>query len=587
MSRKTLFLCAIFAFSALVAFLLSPIIHAQGTIKLLGQLKPFNVDNRYADLWAEGNYAYMGSYNGTGVMIIDISNPSAPKMVGYYNPTEGGRFQDVIVINGIGYFSSESRGGVHIVDVHNPAVPILLSQINTDNNGFPNVHEEFVADGVLYEADSRTNVIKVFDVRDPRNPVFVRDIQTTDTRFIHAIVAVNGRLFTSGWGGRTDIYDVRNILTTGPVLLGAVESGSSSHASWPSNDGKLLASARETADGDVRLFDISNPANPVLLALITAQSLGFDAFSAHNPYIVGNLLIVSWYQAGVVVIDITNPQQPRLAGRYDTYPGSVNGYDGCWGVYPFLGLDRLLLSDLDGGLFIVDATAAMAGPRTVSSASYSFSATASKSIVSAFGSNLATSTQIAAGPPGTPLPTSLANVTISVQDFKGIERLAPLFFVSPNQINYEIPGGTAIGPALVKFTNGGQTMTGTTIVVAGAPAIFTLDSSGVGSAVALDAFTFTGAPFNATRSDGQPNIITVFGTGLGGDATDIAANVAASVQATFDGQVVTVAYAGQAPGFVGLNQWNIVFPAGISSGKHKLVVTRNAMASNTVDITVR
>lgn len=584
MSRKKHFLCATFAFSALVAVLLSPIVRAQGVIKLLGQLKPFDVDNRYADLWAEGNYAYLGSYNGTGVMIIDISNPSAPKMVGYYNPTEGGRFQDVIVINGIGYFSSESRGGVHIVDVHNPAAPVLLSQINTDKNGFPNVHEEFVADGVLYEADSRTNVIKVFDVRDPRNPVFVLDIKTTDTRFIHAIVVVNGRLFTSGWGGRTDIYDVRNILTAGPVLLGAVDSGSSSHASWPSNDGKLLASARETADGDVRLFDISNPANPVLLALITAQSLGFDAFSAHNPYIVGNLLIVSWYQAGVVVIDITNPRQPRLSGRYDTYPGTVNGYDGCWGVYPFLGLDRLLLSDLDGGLFIVDATAAMAGPRTVSSASYSLSAIASKSIVSAFGTNLATSTQIAAG---TPLPTSLANASISVQDFKGIERLAPLFFVSPNQLNYEIPAGTASGPALIKFANGAQIITGTTIVAASAPAIFTLDASGLGPAVALDAFTFTGAPFNATRSDGQPNIITVFGTGLGDDATDIAANVAASVQATFDGQVATVAYAGQAPGFVGLNQWNIVFPAGISSGKHKLVVTRNAVVSNTVDITVR
>ncbi|MEK7829660.1 MAG: choice-of-anchor B family protein [Acidobacteriota bacterium] len=372
MSRPTNHYFATFALAVLVAFLFSASANAQA-IKLLGQLDPFDGDNRYSDVWGEGNYAYLGSFGGTGLMIIDISNPTAPRLAGNYNPAEGGRFQDVMVINGIGYFSSESRGGVHIVDVRNPASPVLLSQITQDKNGFPNVHELFVADGVLYEADSRTTVVKVFDVRDPRNPVFVRNIQTTDTRFIHAIVCVNGRLFTSGWSGKTDIYDVRDVLTAAPPLLGSFDSGTNSHASWPSNDGTLLASARETTNGDVRLFDISNPASPVQLSAITAQSLGLEAFSAHNPYIIGNLLYVSWYQAGLVILDITDPRQPKLIGAYDTFPGTTtSGFDGCWGVYPFLGFDRVLLSDLDGGLFIVDATAAQTGPRTVSEASYSF-----------------------------------------------------------------------------------------------------------------------------------------------------------------------------------------------------------------------
>lgn len=592
MSRKIKFSVAAMTFSVLAAILLSVSVRAQETIKLLGQIKPFEVNNRYADVWGEGNYAYVGSFSGSGLMIFDITNPSAPKMAGFYDPPGGERFQDVMVINGIGYFSSdgrlsgEARGGVHIVDVRNPATPVLLSQILPAQRGFLNVHELFVtADGVLFEADSRTNVIKIFDVRDPRNPAYLWDVQTTDTRFIHAVIAVNGRLFTSGWSGKTDIYDVRNVLTQQPQLLGSVESGMNSHASWPSNDGKLLASARETANGDVRLFDISNPANPIELVRITAESLGFDAFTAHNPYIVGNLLIVSWYQGGAAVIDITDPRQPRLTGRFDTYPAAAaNGYDGCWGVYPFLGLDRMLLSDMDGGLFIVDATAAMAGPRTVSAASYSYSAIAGKSIVSAFGTNLSAATQLALT---NPLPLSLAGAGVSLQDFKGVERLAPLFFVSPNQINYEIPPGTAAGPALVKFTNGSQTVTGSTIIAVSAPAIFTADASGKGAAAALDAFTFTAGPFNARRSDGQPNVIAVFGTGLGEDGTDIVGNIAASVLATIDGQPVTVSYAGQAPGFVGLNQLNIVFPAEISAGNHALVVTRNGASSNAVGIAVK
>jgi uncharacterized protein (TIGR03437 family) len=584
MSKNLKLLPGVIACIAFLLLLTVTTVRAQATLKLLGRLDPFDGENRYGDVWGEGNYAYLASYNGTGVMIIDISDTANPRMAGYYNPGEGGRFQDVVVINGIGYFGSESRGGLHIVDVRNPANPVLLSQVNTEQNGHPNVHEIFVADGALYEADSRTNRVKVFDVRNPAAPVFVRDIDTNDPR-VHAAVVNNGRLFTSGLGGKTDIYDVRRVLTEQPAHLGTVDSGQGSHSSWASNDGTLLAVARETPNGDVRLFDITNPSSATLITTISAQSLGIEAFSPHNPYIVGNLLFVSWYQAGLVVVDITTPTQPRLVGSYDTHQGEINGFDGCWGVYPFLGFDRLLVSDLDGGLYIVDATAALTGPRTVSAASYNISAIAPSAIVSAFGQNLAS---VIRGASSTPLPTEIAGASITVQDSFGVERFAPLFFVSPNQVNYQIPPGAAPGPALIKFNNGtGGIYTGSAIIASSAPSIFTQDSSGAGAASALDAITFTPAPFNAARDDGSPNIIAVFGTGLGGDATDLDGNAASSVQAIIDGQSVQVLYAGRAPGFTGLNQLNIMLPAGISSGVHGLVITRNGIPSNQATISIR
>ncbi len=577
--RQSLFLASLLAAS------LFELSFAQVNLKLLGQLDPFAGDNRYADVWGEGNYAYLGSYTGFGVMIIDISNPAAPMLAGQYIPATGGRFQDVMVIDGIGYFSSENGGGVHIVDVRDPANATLLSQVTPEKNGYPFVHELFVADGVLYEADSRTNIVKAFDVRNPRDPVFLRNVVTTDPRFIHAIVVINGRLYTSGWGGKTDIYDVRDILTEAPRLLGAVDSGNSSHSSWVSSNGLLLASARETLDGDVRLFDISDPSNPRLLSAITAESLGINAFSAHNPYIIGNLLFVSWYQAGLVIVDITNPRQPRLIATYDTYSGGITGFKGCWGVYPFLGLDRVLLSDLDGGLFVIDAIEAIVGPKAVSAANYKASSIASKSIVSAFGTNLSSATLAAST---IPLPTSLAGTTVQVQDSGNRFRFAPLFFISPSQINFQIPAGTVPGPAAIYISTGeSSAQIGAMIVASAAPSIFTVDQSGKGAAVVIDAFTFTGAPFNAIRSDGQPNIVAIFGTGLGDDATDVESDVSATVQASIDGQPVKVLYAGRAPGFVGLNQINIEFPAGVSSGDHSLVVIRNAASSNAVTITIK
>jgi uncharacterized protein (TIGR03437 family) len=64
-------------------------------------------------------------------------------------------------------------------------------------------------------------------------------------------------------------------------------------------------------------------------------------------------------------------------------------------------------------------------------------------------------------------------------------------------------------------------------------------------------------------------------------------NAALSVKAMIDGQAAEVLYAGQAPGFTGLNQMNIMLPAGISSGAHGLAITRAGFFSNQVTILIR
>lgn len=554
-------------------------------ISLKGHLSPFPGPLRYADVWGEGNYAYLASFNGTGVMIIDISNPASPVLVGYYNPSQGGRFQDVVVVNGIGYFASESSGGVHIVDVRNPQQPMLLSQIGPGIGGFSLVHEIAVSEGLLYEADSRTTVVKVFDVTIPASPFLLRNIQTTDAFFIHAVSVINGRLYTSGWSGRTDIWDVRTIRSAPPTLLGSVFTGDRSHSSSVSNDGKLLVSARETVNGDIRIFDISDPAQPLLKSAFTAQTFGKASFTAHNPYLVGNLLFVSWYQAGLLVIDITDPSSPKFLGAYDTFEegsAGISGYEGAWGVFPFLGFDRILVSDLDAGLFILDASASLPLPRTASAASFSQSAISPRAIVASFGTGL-TSVTSAAGV--LPLPTSLGSTTVNVVDSRGVERLAPLFYVSPSQINYQIPAGTAEGPALVVITGSdGTVSTGSTLVKPTAPAVFTLGQTGQGAAAAIDGYDGSAAPFKAKSANGTPNIIAVFATGLGEDATDVDGNIASGLEAVIDGQAVTVLYAGRAPGFAGLNQINVMFPALITPGTHSLALRRKGTASNTVTI---
>ncbi|HWQ35232.1 MAG TPA: kelch repeat-containing protein [Blastocatellia bacterium] len=218
---------------------------------------------------------------------------------------------------------------------------------------------------------------------------------------------------------------------------------------------------------------------------------------------------------------------------------------------------------------------------TVSAASYRLQNSA-KAIVAAFGQSFSTATDAATT---VPLPTTLAGVSVRVRDTSGAERLAPLFFVSPNQINYQIPEGTISGQAIVTISaSDGRSHFGLLDLTSAAPSLFTANQSGTGPAAALDAFTFTAAPFNATRSNGEPNIIAVFGSGLGADVTDADGNVSASVEARIDGQAMRVLYAGRAPGFVGLNQFNLQLPAGLNPGTHTLVISRNSAVSNPVTL---
>lgn len=563
---------------------------AQFNAKLVGQLNPDpGLRVRFGDIWGEGQYAYLCSYQGSNIIIIDLSDPRAPKQVGVFEPAGGASLRDAVVLNGIGYFSADDGKGLYIVDVRDPKTPKQLSNITATENGHRNVHEISVSEGYLYEADSRTPRVKVFDVSDPARPLFKWDIDCQETGAVHSALAINGRLYASGLGGKTEIYDVRTVGTTLPRRLGVIDSGLASHSTWPSNDGRLLATCSERDNGDTRLYDVSNPVSPRLLSTITAGSIGIDAFTPHNPVIVGNLLFVAWYQAGTQVFDITDPTKPVRIAEYDTYQGArcVNNvcYNGNWGVYPFLGLDRVLLSDMDGGLFIVDFSAAGASPKTLSAASFNFSAITPKAIVAAFGTNFSSITRAATAQP---LPTDLAGVRVSVLDYAGIERLAPLFFVSPTQINYQIPADTKPGPALVKFNGSdGTIQQAATTIQPSAPALFTSNQNGLGPAIALDAFTFRPAPFAATRSNGEPNVISLFGTALGNDATDAAANVSGSVTARLNGLPTTVLYAGAVPGLTGLNQFNLLLPTGLTTGEYRLTVLRNGMPSNEVILSIR
>jgi uncharacterized protein (TIGR03437 family) len=284
------------------------------------------------------------------------------------------------------------------------------------------------------------------------------------------------------------------------------------------------------------------------------------------------------FRAAVVLL-VRPGQQPSA-----TTLNKVTRYRLAWESYFYQSTDAL--ATINTGL--ADQTT----PRVIAAASAaSYKPTLSAGEIAAlFGVGLTGGATEAAT--SQPLPTTLAGTQVLIDGTP-----APLFFASPGQVNFQVPRTTAattINPpvssatALIEVVSNGQVIrVGAFQIAPVVPAIFTANQGGSGAAIAIDAFTNTFGPFNARRSNGEPNIIAVFGTGLGGDATDVDGNVSGSVQTRIDDNQVTLLYAGQAPGLVGVNQFNVVFPTNITSGEHTLTFTRNNIRSNTVTIAVR
>ena len=152
-------------------------------VTLQGGSDPLFGTSRYADVWGEGDYAYVGSYQTTGVRIFNIADPTNPTLVATY---QGGVFKDLKVRNGIGYFASDDNQGMHIVDLSDPSNPTLIKKVTSANGGFNDIHNIFLDGDFVYQADNSNAAVKVINISDPANPVFVRNIiLNTPNEWVH------------------------------------------------------------------------------------------------------------------------------------------------------------------------------------------------------------------------------------------------------------------------------------------------------------------------------------------------------------------------------------------------------------------
>ena len=209
---------------------------------------------------------------------------------------------------------------------------------------------------------------------------------------------------------------------------------------------------------------------------------------------------------------------------------------------------------------------------------------AAGAIVSLFGTGMAAGTVLAAT---TPLPTALGGVVVTIN---GVA--APLFFVSPLQINAQVPFSTAGTAAAMVVTNGGVASNTISVPLgATSPGVFSNSFDGLGPGIIVHSLTF--APVTEADPTSPGEFISILLTGLGAVNPPLGDGVAGPVDPLslttdpgilvlfgFEALEGAITFSGVAPGFVGLYQINVIVPdlQTVGAAVPVAIITSNAIS---------
>lgn len=319
---------------------------------------------QYNDLWgytdAQGReYAILG--NETWVIFLDVTNPTTPIEKDRIAPGNSSLWRDFKTYGSYAYGTMENGEGLvifNLTDIANGNVTFTK-----DQSQFTSAHNLFIDEqGRIFVCGANNGLI-VFDAAaNPANPTFLTNMDLSFWGgYAHDLFVQNNKAYCSSGGNGVFIYDISNL--NSPSLLGSVtnypEQGYN-HNVWVTPDEHYMVWTDETFGTSVKLADISDLSDINITDLFKSalEAPASTNSIAHNAFIRGNLIIVSYYDDGVQVFDMTNPNDVQQVAWYDTYPDNNGIYteSGCWGAYPFFNSGNIIASDSKYGLHVLNSS---------------------------------------------------------------------------------------------------------------------------------------------------------------------------------------------------------------------------------------
>ncbi|HRX85901.1 MAG TPA: choice-of-anchor B family protein [Phycisphaerae bacterium] len=288
----------------------------------------------WGDVKTYSHYAYFVNDCNGGMEVIDLANIDATsnRFTLVRNVTAGGlsHSHNVAINTDSGYLyllGSNLNGGAPVVySLADPSNPV---EVGRWTEPLADYHHD--AQIVTYTAGPYAGKEILFGFSEDRG---VDILDVTDKNNIHLL-------------SRTSYPGVKYC-----------------HQGWTTADRRYLYVDDEldedygtTPTTRTLIFDIANLANPQLVSTFTTGLPSID----HNLYIDGCTMFEANYSSGLRVINISDPLNPVEVGYFDTYPeNDGTSFDGIWSSYPYFPSGTMIVSDYERGLFILDVSAARA-----------------------------------------------------------------------------------------------------------------------------------------------------------------------------------------------------------------------------------
>ena len=340
---------------------------------------------------ADGSQAYLANWDA-GLVLLDISDVTDPQVVSVaIDPVNGSLDGEVnshsvwpsedgtIVVEGEEDFSAWEGnippGNLTLDGTATPGDPTIPATAMATNDG-----DDFEANqtGMTGNTDGSTvnvltgalagNSYPVIELATASGSPTFADIGTVSGQFIwlgRACTLTGGdALLNAGAVNPGDIAVVRR---------GACEFQEKADAAASVGAAAVIIANNQASTpwSGVRIWDYSDPANPVLASIFdttcsASTEPGGDCdpigtFSSHNVIVetTGSQVkaYISWYSDGVVVIDVTDPYNPEEVGRFHkagaAFEEDNGGIQDVWGIYKVPGKPWIYVSDRNGGLYVL------------------------------------------------------------------------------------------------------------------------------------------------------------------------------------------------------------------------------------------
>ncbi|MBK5283843.1 MAG: choice-of-anchor B family protein [Bacteroidia bacterium] len=311
-------------------------------------------------------YAIIGA-SKPGTYIVEVTNPTAPVLRAYV-PGIGNANKSIWhEIKSYGkyvYIASDDGGPNTFQIVDMSYLPDSVHIVHNDSTLFKRSHTIYIDGDKLYcGAVTRPGSVfysmAVYSLANPEMPLLLRTLNQDypAINYAHDMFARNDTVYASCGGQGLYIYILNSNNTFTQLGNLPNPSGNYNHSSFLTDDGQTLINCDEVPTGlPINVVDVSDLNNLGIASTITSP----DSATPHNPYIKNGKAVIAYYQDGVRIYDIDVPANPVLIGYFDT--DTTNGaglpnpaYSGCWGAYTDLPSGILLASDMQLGLFVLDA----------------------------------------------------------------------------------------------------------------------------------------------------------------------------------------------------------------------------------------